>query len=215
MSEELPKHELLIKLMKMTSAEDPVALIAIRKANKMLSENGWDWERLLKGKITIIADPFSTPAPAFNVQTKKASPPPPPKPAPPPYQAPPQRTAPPASNPFAGMAPPPPPKPKPQASTVGASTGRFTSASGKPIAPAKPLHFRRDSTGTYRIASHIDIAAMRGTKVDIFKLNGTKSQEVIGAFIEQDNWGYYLYEIDKASKWKNKFAGGSPNINSL
>jgi hypothetical protein len=205
MSTEIPKHELLIKLMKMTTAGDGEALTAIRMANKILSEGGWDWERLLRGKITVIADPFSSPGPSINVQTKKASPPPQPK------QAPPQRTTPAAPDPFAGM-PQWSSKPKPQHSTTGT---QFKTASGKPVAPAKPLHFRRDSTGTYRIASHIAIDHQRGMKLDISKLNGSCSQETLGRFIEQDPNGYYLYEIDKAGKWKNKYAGGSPNINSL
>lgn len=74
-----------IKLMKMTTATiDGEALAAIRMANKMLRTNGHDWEQLLKGKITIVNDPFgSIPTPPA---AKAAPPPPPPKPAPPPPQ---------------------------------------------------------------------------------------------------------------------------------
>ena len=61
--------ELLIKLMKMTDAEDNIALIAIRKANGHLSKLGADWESLLRGKVRVIADPFANiniPASAMN-----------------------------------------------------------------------------------------------------------------------------------------------------
>lgn len=74
MAEDLPKLDLLIKVMKMTGAEDAVALVAIRKANTMLAAEGWDWERVLRGKVKIIQDPFnSVKAPPVHT-----SPPPPP-----------------------------------------------------------------------------------------------------------------------------------------
>lgn len=64
MSSEL-NLDLLIKLLKMTtSSNDAEALLFVRKANDKLKEIGWDWDRLLRGKITIIADPFdSVPVP--------------------------------------------------------------------------------------------------------------------------------------------------------
>lgn len=50
---------LLIKMMGMTTAaEDPIALMAIRKANEHLKKLGTDWDELLRGKITVIGDPF-------------------------------------------------------------------------------------------------------------------------------------------------------------
>lgn len=56
---ELPKHELLLKLLKMTaSSNDAEALVAMRKANQLLATAGWDWDRLLAGKITVVGDPF-------------------------------------------------------------------------------------------------------------------------------------------------------------
>lgn len=71
MSDDLPRHELLRKILNMTTAEnDNQALVAIRKANALLREAGWDWDRLLSGKIKIIADPW------------KGMAPPPPRPAP-------------------------------------------------------------------------------------------------------------------------------------
>ena len=79
-----------IKLMKMTTATtDGEALNAVRMANAMLKRNGHDWEALLKGKITIVNDPFG------SIPT-----PPPAKAAPPPRPAP-QPTAQPAAQPAA------------------------------------------------------------------------------------------------------------------
>jgi len=55
MSEDLPKQELLIKLLKMsTSPNDGEALIAVRKANELLKSAGWDWEKLVNGKIKVV-----------------------------------------------------------------------------------------------------------------------------------------------------------------
>lgn len=52
--------DLFIKLMKMTTAtEDTMALVAIRKANAHLAKVGGDWDRLLRGKVRIVADPFA------------------------------------------------------------------------------------------------------------------------------------------------------------
>ncbi len=57
----IPKQELLIKLMKLTaSTNDGEALTALRKATDLLTSGGWDWERLIKGKIVIVEDPFTT-----------------------------------------------------------------------------------------------------------------------------------------------------------
>jgi hypothetical protein len=55
----LPKQELLIKLMNMTSSSnDGEALSAVRKANELLLANKWSWEKLVHSKIKVIADPF-------------------------------------------------------------------------------------------------------------------------------------------------------------
>jgi hypothetical protein len=75
---------LFIKLMKMTTATvDTEAILAMRKANAMLRANGHDWEQLLKGKITIVNDPFGsipTPPPPTAAPAPKPPPPPPPPP---------------------------------------------------------------------------------------------------------------------------------------
>lgn len=55
--------ELLIKLLKLTtSSNDGEALLASRKANEVLGKFGGDWEALLRGKVTVIADPFAAAA---------------------------------------------------------------------------------------------------------------------------------------------------------
>jgi len=59
-AEELQKHHLLVKLLKMTtSSSDAEALVAMRKANDLLASAGWDWDRLMAGKITVVGDPFA------------------------------------------------------------------------------------------------------------------------------------------------------------
>lgn len=89
------KLDRFIKFMKMTtSPNDGEAIAALRRANAVLREMGRDWEEVLRGKITVIADPFaniptpprynSAPPPAYN---------PPPRPAAPPYSQPAYRPA--------------------------------------------------------------------------------------------------------------------------
>lgn len=100
--DQLPRQERLIKLMGMsTSTNDGEALNALRMATKLLNEAGWDWRRLIEGKIKVIADPFaSVPRPQNNVSDygeKSSAPPPPRRPA---------------------AAPPPPPPPAWQNATV-------------------------------------------------------------------------------------------------
>lgn len=68
----------LTKLLKLTTSDNNAeALLAMRKANDELKKLNLDWEGLLKGKITVIGDPFAErPRP-----TVQSSPPPAPKPA--------------------------------------------------------------------------------------------------------------------------------------
>lgn len=110
------KLELLIKIMKMTTAEPTIAAVAFAKANQLLAQEGWDWERLLRGKVKILADPFSGVAapPQFT------SSPPPKAPAPP---TPPRQPQPPPSPAFGPAprsfsAPPPPAQPRPSAAAL-------------------------------------------------------------------------------------------------
>lgn len=59
MADELPREELLRKMLNMTTSDnDGQALVAIRKANKLLSDAGWSWDKLLAGKIKIVESPF-------------------------------------------------------------------------------------------------------------------------------------------------------------
>jgi hypothetical protein len=104
-SEDLPKQELLIKLLKMsTSPNDGEALISIRKANDLLRNAGWDWDKLIHGKIKVIEDPFkSVEVPVNRNASARPAPPPPPRPR---AQAPQPAAAPPPPR-----QPPPPPKP--------------------------------------------------------------------------------------------------------
>lgn len=61
MTETLPKHVLLVKLLKMTASDnDGEALSAMRKANALLTTAGWDWDKLMSGKITVVEDPFAS-----------------------------------------------------------------------------------------------------------------------------------------------------------
>lgn len=96
MSDPLPKQELLIKLMGLTaSSNDGEALTALRKATSLLATAGWDWDKLIRGKITVVEDPFARisdprpqpapqawqPNPTRTTPTRPAPPPPPPQPA--------------------------------------------------------------------------------------------------------------------------------------
>lgn len=101
--ESLPKEALLLKCLKMTTSDnDHQALVAIRKANALLESAGWNWDKLIEGKIKVVENPFSKIADPFGgfAQTRAGSPPSPPsrpaapfghRPAPPqPKQAPPR-----------------------------------------------------------------------------------------------------------------------------
>lgn len=72
----LPKEQLLLKLLKMTTVqEDTVALVAIRKANELLASAGWDWDKLISGKIKVVENPFKN---MPNPTSARAVPTPPP-----------------------------------------------------------------------------------------------------------------------------------------
>ena len=93
-----PSLTMLIKLLKMTtSSNDNEAMVAMRKANLELSKFGGDWEPLLRGKVTVIGDPFAvTPVPEARR-------------APDAYRSPPQQ-APRPSQPYGGHPYNPPPR---------------------------------------------------------------------------------------------------------
>lgn len=96
----LQKQDLLLKMLNMTTSDnDGITLVAIRKANKLLADSGWSWEKLLLGKITIVEDPFKAASP-FDTMLKERAASPPPSPPPPKYE--------PYTPPYT-----PPPRPKP------------------------------------------------------------------------------------------------------
>ena len=114
MTDEIPKQDLLTKLLKMTSSSnDGEVLVAIRKANALLQSAGWDWDKLIQGKIKVIADPFANTVaptnPAGNGVRHAPAPPAAPRRAPPPPPPGPGRPIHPQPRPTAP--PPPPPKP--------------------------------------------------------------------------------------------------------
>jgi hypothetical protein len=111
-SEDLPKQELLIKLLKMTtSSNDGEAVIAVRKANDLLKSAGWDWEKLIHGKIKVIEDPFKSVDVPYNNSRARPAPPAPPSRTPqPPHRTP---QAPPSQPPPIRPAAPPPPQRRP------------------------------------------------------------------------------------------------------
>lgn len=197
MSEEINRLDRLIAFMRMTEGaekneqEARLALVAIKKANAMLKAEGWDWEKLLRGKVRVIADPFATgpqvsappPTQARPMDLRPARPQPPPQPQP-------------SANPWPqGQQPKPKPRPQPPPYAP------------KPTAPPGPVMFRRGSDNAWYIANYkkFDASGLGGL-VTISKKDGTSVTETLGAFKEQDAQGYYLYEIQKASKWKRKFA---------
>lgn len=79
MNEKVPKEELLLKMLNMTTSDNEgVTLVAIRKANELLTSAGWSWEKLLTAKITVVADPFASLAtPKAGNNQPSYSPPPP------------------------------------------------------------------------------------------------------------------------------------------
>jgi hypothetical protein len=125
MTAELPKQELLLKLLKMTtSSHDGEALAAVRRANSLLSSAGWDWDRLLAGKIVVVADPFSsipTPDQYAKPTTSPQAPKPPRAPQPPPRQPP----TPPPPHPQARTQPPPPKAARPNARPISTMPNKY------------------------------------------------------------------------------------------
>ena len=71
--------ERLIKVMGMTTSDnDNIALVAARRANDILDKLETDWGKLIKGKVTIIADPFTnivSPPPSATRPSPSPAPP--------------------------------------------------------------------------------------------------------------------------------------------
>lgn len=119
--------DLLIKLLNLTTSPlDSEAIAAMRKANDQLLKFNTTWERLLKSRITIVADPFASVAPPSFA----SRPPPVAEPRPMPTPPRPQRPAHPAGYQGYGA---PPQRPQPTAPVDffltlpnGAYVGPFT-----------------------------------------------------------------------------------------
>lgn len=156
--ETIPKNELLIKLMGMTgSSSDAEALVAIRKANELLKAAGWDWDRVLRGKIKVVESPFLG---KDNPFARRA-------PAVDPVAAAPVRPRAPQWRPTPPPPPPPPPKAAPAPdfhatfarplSTVPNKFADFCYCCGKDV-PAKqgylfdPWNYQRDAQTKWRVA---------------------------------------------------------------
>jgi hypothetical protein len=135
LDEQLPRQELLIKILNMTTSDnDNTALVAIRRANEFLAKQKWDWDKLINGKIKIAADPFanlSVPTSGPAQYSRPAAPPPRPRPAPPPRPQPTPQPPPPRQP----RSPPPPPKQPEIGSTKGNIYGGWCYCCGDPVDP--------------------------------------------------------------------------------
>lgn len=98
------EFDLLVKLLGMTtSSVDAEALVAMRKANELLARLQLTWPALLRGRVTVLADPFA------NIVPPQASSAPPRAAHASPSWAPPQPQAPSASPSSSPPWPGPPP----------------------------------------------------------------------------------------------------------
>jgi cell division septation protein DedD len=204
--------ERLIKLLKLSaSPNDSEALAAVRKANDVLARSFGDWDSLLRGKVTIIEDPFNSIKAPPRRDTPREAP------------SPPQRPAPPQPKP----APPPPPKPqpKPHANTTGDGFDWYDAFGGDAANPnmgtsrpqrrqaaaqrtaqvvpqAKPKFnpqlpsFTKSKTGDWCVRSATGLKP--GQFVDITTRNGgIKRVEIIGPYTVND-FGDWLYTFRDA-----------------
>lgn len=82
--------DLLIKLLSTAThptTPDNIALVAMRKAGDQLTKFKTDWAGLLKGRVTVVQDPFArTDAPQVKPRPAPSATPPAPPPPPPPTQ---------------------------------------------------------------------------------------------------------------------------------
>lgn len=83
---ESSKFTTFIATLRLTSSDnDGEALAAIRAANRLLAQFGGDWDALLRGRVTLIADPFTSVPEVAQTTANRPAPPPPQhfRPAPP------------------------------------------------------------------------------------------------------------------------------------
>lgn len=166
--------EKLIKLMKMTtSSNDGEALTAVRMANGILARDGYAWETLLRGKITVIGDPFAGKDDAFTFpatarKPKGWQPAPAPRPA-----------------------PPPPPRPQPQPAPKPAYYQAPPSRSrpyAPPPRPAQPqLGFRKDDHGYWCVGS--DVTLPLDSVHLVIRKDGSTQNVRIKAFVSSKTVG--------------------------
>lgn len=148
----------LIKMLKLTAtSNDNEALVAIRMANTLLGRFGGDWEALLKGKVTIIEDPFnSMPAPrAQERQRPRPNPPSRPQAPPPPqaaYSPPQQRRKRPTSAPKSKPAP----TPMPQQTFAKSPLGEWCVCSPVALRPGQTVDVLTRAQGI----RHVEIVAL-------------------------------------------------------
>lgn len=177
MTDDIRNIDLFIKLMKLTtSSHEGEVLSAIRKANAMLSRDGYDWEAVLRSKIklTIVEDPF---AKRTVERAERQAPPPPPsfapqngavrsksKPTPPPSWTPPVSA---------------PPKP--------GSSNHFPT----PGSLHAPLSMTKNSSGHWCLRSPVKLAFDQ--KVNVAKRNGDLVDKIVKNFSEQNSFGDFLY----------------------
>lgn len=185
--DELDKLDLskLIKLMKMTtSASDGEALTALRMANAWLSRNSYDWEAVLRGKITIIADPFvghNAPLKAPNAD-QSARPSPGVRPAP--------RPTPPAG----GYKPAPKQRPtrqQPPSPAFDPNAAMHTPQPAQPTSKMPTLSFTKNTNGDWAVRSSSPL--MAGDVYDVPTRNGGSRPVRIGLYQGTNNYGDHLY----------------------
>lgn len=177
--------DLLIKLLNMmSSTNDNIALMSARKATQQVEKVGGDWETLLRGKVTIIADPFASasvpPVPQSNWKpnVNRSAPPPPQRPTPPwamgAAQPRPRPTPPPS---------PPPSQPRPNTTTV------------PPKQTAIVNYTLRGSEWILSSSERLD----GFTTVTVIRKDGQTKTERVGSFIES-KFGRFLYNTGKTNQ---------------
>ena len=169
--------ERLIKLLQMTtSPNEGEAITAMRMANTYVRDRlQTDWEAILRGKVTVVADPFGPAVNAAPPRANRGAPPPPTRPAPQPAPRP--FSPPPQPRPTPTWTPPPPPPP-----TTGPSNPSFQAAS-----------FTRGPTGTWVVRSIMPYNS--GDVVDVIQKNKRVRQVIISIAQGRNNFGDYLYEF--------------------
>jgi len=168
-TDDLPNLGKLIKLMQLTkSSMDGEALSAIRMANRELDKFGGDWETLLRGKVTVIGDPFAglaTPPPQRNAPPVRK-----PTPPPPPMQTWPKH---------------PPVKPQPQPAP------QFNPSAAQPAQPFSHMSFHKTMSGHWRVKSSRPLVI--GDHYEIpTRSSGLRRVKITGAD-GTNQYGDYLY----------------------